>query len=300
MKKYGNCLLSVMQTKKDLAPKFYKIFQKNTSVKYDSSNLLKLDPNSWDFFIESLEFFKRFLKDILLNQYNPFLKASIVDIYTLILTYIPDWAENISVEYFNSLILFSKKIKAKEIEHYYIESESLFKFLTSIEVKNIKDMMDYIKSLETESGAFAFHFPDDTGFTILLFFKKDTLLGYAENKDGIFILPQYEDKIIDFINRNNGIKICFNAIAYTKCFTENVIKGVPSDCKNKPAKSENPKTLTPFKEIENFSQKEISAHFRHAHFRFCGSDYFKSKKGKWVFVKGSMVNAEAKTIIEED
>lgn len=300
MTTYGKCLTTVLKAKKELSPIFYEIYSKKELNHFDFSELKKLDKNSWSFFIESLIFFKEFFKGILLNKKNPFFLESAKPLYELLMKKMGTGLETFENEqYLKDLIEFSTQIQLKNISHYYIETESLFNFLTEIPVKSLKDMQDYIQTKESAS-TFCFHFPDNTGLSVILSIKNEILTAKMETEKGFFNLPKDENKILDSINTNKVLKLCFNAISYTSCFSDHVIDGVPRDSKDKPKKSENAKTLTPLKEIENFTKKDITAHFRHAHFRFCGSDYFKAKKGKWVFVKGSMVNAEAKTIIEDE
>lgn len=290
---YGKCLTSLLKHKRQLSPLFRNFFINGPLMGFNE--LLKLDVNSWDFFIKSLNFLKSFHQKF--DKNNP---EHAQLFYILKNEFDKKFEQWQSIPYLNCLITFATAVKNKVVKHYYIETQSLCNFLAAVEIKNIKDMMQYIQQLDN-TITFAFHLPNNEAFTINLKIKDEKIKTLYETEGDFFSVQIPENtKLLEFINKNTGVKMCFNAISYTECFSENVRDGVPADLKEKASKSENAKTLTPFKEIENFTQKDITAHFRHAHFRFCGSDYYKAKKGKWVFVKGSMVNAEAKTIIEDD
>lgn len=289
---YGKCLATLTKYKKQLPPLFRDFFENGPVMGF--GEMLKLDVNSWDFFIKSLDYLKSYLTAF--DRNNP----DHTKLYYFFAKQFEKKFENwTNTPYLKCLIAFAKAAKGKNVRHYYIETQALCDFLTAVEVKNIKDMMQYIQQLDG-TVTFAFHLPRNESFSINLKIKNDRIKTIYETNGEFSLVQMPEDAdLLEFINCNLGLKICFNAISYTECFSENVRDGVPADMKEKTPKSENPKTLSPFKEIENFSKKEITAHFRHAHFRFCGSDWFKAKKGKWVFVKGSMVNAEAQTIIED-
>lgn len=289
---YGKCLTVVYRLKNKLSPVFKKTFLK---FDWEGFDLLQLDVNSWDFFIKSLNFLKTFHESF--DREN---EASIHVLRILMADFeniFPEWE---SIEYLDSLIRFSAALKDKIVKHYYIETVSLFNFLASIEIRNTKDMASFLG--DGKSSVFlAFHLPENGSFTINLNIIDDKIKAIMETEGDFYHVKMPDDSgLLEYINNNKALKVCFNAISYTECFTENVRDGVPLEVLKNTPKSELSvsKILSPIKEIDNFNSREISAHFRHSHFRFCGSDYYKAKKGKWVFVKGAMVNADAKTITD--
>lgn len=311
---YGKCLTPIYKHKAKYAELLYESFllAQKSEATFDFSFILKNDKNSWKFYWKSLGYIymlQKQLKNALKYEETGYKKIIIPILENLQKNCTKNEYENfLNPNFLLTYAKFAETIDENLINHIYIESESLLDFLTTVEVKNITDLKKFIVKngkIKENKGiiSFAFHLPNwDNGVSLHLDFSENdnNFLFYALHGKDFGFKKITEENALKEINESDYLKMLFNSLCYTECFAENVRDGVPADLKEKTQKNEKSKTLTPFKEIENFTKKDITAHFRHAHFRFCGSDFYKAKKGKWVFVKGSMVNAEAKTIIEEE
>lgn len=231
-----------------------------------------------------------------------------------------------------STILFND-IKGKT-KHIFIQDSELYKLLESIPVKDIKGMKDYIK----EYGEETIFYSLDTKLKDLDSVKENKqkrlyyCIHFPEeiNKDGLAVrLRIVNDELVcdcikgheaaSFSSESKYLKhpeletdrtdlkmwqLTVNTFFYMKTFPECVKLGVPSGFTfDFPTTSEKLKLGTSEKILEtrkqiNDKSKIVTPHFRKGYFRYLGSDYFKEKRGQFVFVHETMVKARETVTLE--
>lgn len=135
-----------------------------------------------------------------------------------------------------------------------------------------------------------------------------------DNEDDLKSLNKdLADPILDLNDQKlySNIVFAVNFLYYILCFPEMLINGLAVNIKNANESEQNkqflhisPKIVEPTTH-ENKGNKEGAGskctHFRQGHFRFCGSDYYKQKKGQVVFVHASIINGNnVKTCLNKE
>ena len=308
--KYGECLTSVYKHKN----KFYNIFNGafryalSSNAPFDFSYLLELNKESWEFYTKSLAFLfiaqKRANNALYLDKERHLKNLSPIMAYLKNNCTEQEYNQFLDPNFLLTYTKFAETIGRKVVNHIYIESESLLEFLTTIEVRNVDNLTKFIIENghnEDKKGiiSFAFHLPNwDHGVSLSVELDESdgNIVIYALHGEEYGRRKIKKENALKEINESEFCKLLYNSICYTLCFTDNIRDGVPSEIKNNHNKNDIITTLSPFDDLKNYNKKDITAHLRRAHFRFCGSDYYKEKKGKWVFVKGAMVGGKAQTI----
>ena len=222
--------------------------------------------------------------------------------------------------------MFTADLKGKTL-HIFIETENLLCFLENLNVKVVEGIKKYIDEnsetvlqvtvldeektiIEKKQFIICLHLPNsEKGYVFSPYIENDGtltldyLLGteYAQiNSDCEFLKnPQSEYDEMDL----KVYQLMLNTIMYMSCFPECVKNGLPKGFISNSCRSE--KIIISDNEIVKQSVRlsksgyTVTPHFRKAHFRYCRSDFYKNKRGKFVFIHGTMVNSKnVKTLIE--
>ena len=204
---------------------------------------------------------------------------------------------------------------------------------------NFSESKAYVEDREkyTYIYTFCFHKPgEDKGFSLSLFMLKhpfwdhheewwddcdenDNLLDEAERGLGQLILsyscdeysafvaiprgdfPADEKKRAEDLINNTNFAAGINSLIYIFMYPETLVDSAPELPQHKGAV----KLLKVSKHIidterdSSVTGSHKTPHFRSGHFRYLNSDFFKNKKGTWVFVKSSVVG-HAKLLKNKD
>ncbi|MEX0723493.1 MAG: hypothetical protein WD053_06440 [Gracilimonas sp.] len=208
---------------------------------------------------------------------------------------------------------------SEEMTHlYFIDRELKYK-LREMNLTDLEGVKEYLGSVGTERNAFisktnnetnivsydfALHIPfEKHGFSFSLVLTEDlNLVLQVDDGKSAGAIP--EDRYHKLANSKDEdeqylastFRLAVNLLAYMQCFPDLVKDGVPTNIPDEYDGSSltigTAESLTHSSE----SDKKNSPHFRKAHFRYLGSDYFTNKKGQIVLVQETMVNGKAKTI----
>lgn len=222
--------------------------------------------------------------------------------------------------------MFNADLKGHTL-HIFIESENLLCFLENLNVKDLDGVKKYIDEnseivlqatvlgeektiIEKKQFIICLHLPNsEKGYVFSPHIENDGsltldyLLGmeYAQiNSDCEFLKnPKTEYDEMDL----KIYQLMLNTIMYMSCFPECVKNGLPKGFMSNSFRSK--KIILSDNETVRQNVRlsksgyTVTPHFRKAHFRYCGSDFYKSKKGKFIFIHGTMVNSKnVKTLIE--
>ena len=221
--------------------------------------------------------------------------------------------------------IFSADLLGKSL-HIFVETENLLTFLENLNVKDLEGIKKYIsdnsetvfiadteKKIAKEKKQFVIclHLPNtDKGYTFSVFVEDDDTLtldyiegiNYAQiNSSNDFLKNPKSD--VDEMDLKVW-QLMLNTIMYMECFPDCVRNGLPKGFISNSYKSK--KFILSANDVVKENVKlsssgyTVTPHFRKAHFRYCGSSYYKKAKGKFVFIHGTMVNSKnVKTLIEE-
>lgn len=209
----------------------------------------------------------------------------------------------------------------KDIVSIYLEERKLKDFLISTEcIKDFNAVREYIiktgQQLEyfntttkiTENWNYLiihFRIPDESfslTYLICTYISEDlpTLQIFHVNEEQLKLtcMSLEQTKVED---NEYHLKFILNFIYYVLTFPDALVEGKPKNIKpdkyNKNTKKFILKTNNKILDIEKNKQSRVT-HFRKGHFRHLTSDWYKEKKGQWIFVNGSIVRGcPAKTLL---
>ena len=310
--KYGNCLQVLYSCKRKFSEPLHRLLKKQVeqylTKDSDFREIVNLNPVSWEFYSQ---FFGKIMP--LLGQYINMGDSSSQEFYNFLADELgKDFEEqtnNSEISFVNAVFAHSLALKA--VRHYYVENTGLSTFLRSVEIKNLKDVADFLLENADEkvfdrkgntivTHTFCVHLPEENnGIAYCLKYDtgKEKFVCYTIKGKEYKSYPLDEKRtkrnLLDEINTNDDLKLCFNLIGYTNCFKDYLRDGVPDDSNEKPTSAPT-MSLRIADEIRNEIEK--ISHFRHGHFRYLQSEKFKAKRNTWIYVKPSMVNAKAETV----
>jgi len=223
-------------------------------------------------------------------------------------------------------LLYSEFID-KTVLNIYLETKELKEFLLNTEVTKDRDAIrnfickhgNYVTSKDLKLYQLCIHFriPEETdAYSCVLYYlhqDNDEVIGAimiqdtmeVKNNLTVFFANKNDDKGWDEVNRNN-IKLALNFIYYVLTFPDALIDGKPVEADRdtdhafmpKRTLKVHPKIVASEETIEEHDKQVRVTHFRKGHFRHLVSEWFKEKKGQWVFVHGAIVKgAPAKTLL---
>ena len=217
----------------------------------------------------------------------------------------------------------------KEILHVWLQQKELFSFLgEELELKDFDGIKLYLndnkiwkRSEPTEEKCptidIAIHFPlkanqttNKEGYVYSLILMPDnSIMLYYADDDGTGQINEREYKIANNGNDDASIsaarnfKFAMNMLAYMSCFPECVRNGVPKSYKTNVYKPKGKniilKTADKIK-VSIGSKGAIRPHYRKQYFKYLASPFYKNKRGQFVLVSGTVVNAKAKTVEMSD
>lgn len=206
-----------------------------------------------------------------------------------------------------------------ELTHIYLKDEALLDFLKTIEIKDLEGLKTYIKAngenvvlnnddmLENLTTGINFgiclHIPRKSQGYVFAYSLYD-----VSNELRIFVnhgMEQYHISSNEIENKksivytdpemNEITKMAVNLIAYIYCFPDCLVDGAPHD-----VKTENNHYLNTSEKILEATERAeagvVIPHFRRGYFKHLNSDFYKNKKGQFIFVHETVVNGQAKTL----
>lgn len=196
-----------------------------------------------------------------------------------------DRLESMQLSDLRAIISFLKeKGKNRKLHHLYSNQQSdhlVFQFAIKI-------------PYESEGYAFSLSFEEDGN--VQLYFSIGENGGIMSNK---FYEESNKKQDEISLTQTKMFRLAINTIAYMECFPDCVDDGVPENLyiRSEILSGKN-KSLQMSEKLKDSENSNLSPrpHPRRPHLRWLGSDYFTHKKGKLIFVKGSMVKAKAKTV----
>ena len=144
-------------------------------------------------------------------------------------------------------------------------------------------------------------------------YNKSSLAFGIQTDDDLKRLNGYIDKVDEDLDKEqlSNITFAINFLYYILCFPEMLVNGLTVNIKDANKLDHNnmylyvsPKIVDSSKQGTSGNKRSgtsVCTHFRQGHFRFCGSDYYKEKKGQVVFVHAAIVNGNnVKTCLDKE
>ena len=144
-------------------------------------------------------------------------------------------------------------------------------------------------------------------------YNKSSLAFGIQTDDDLKRLNGYIDKVDEDLDKEqlSNITFAINFLYYILCFPEMLVNGLTVNIKDANKLDHNnmylyvsPKIVDSSKQGASGNKRSgtsVCTHFRQGHFRFCGSDYYKEKKGQVVFVHAAIVNGNnVKTCLDKE
>lgn len=144
-------------------------------------------------------------------------------------------------------------------------------------------------------------------------YNKSSYAYALHTDDDLKRLSSFFEKEKDSLEKTQLSTITFaiNFLYYILCFPEMLVNGLTINIKDANKLDHNnmylyvsPKIVDSSKQGTSGNKRSgtsVCTHFRQGHFRFCGSDYFKEKKGQVVFVHAAIVNGNnVKTCLDKE
>jgi len=149
--------------------------------------------------------------------------------------------------------------------------------------------------LPYESDGYAFSLSLKEDGSVELYFSKGENGGLMSDKFYADLIKKDDEYSLTILKM---FRLAINTIAYMNCFPDCVADGVPKDLfeRSEDMAVRNVTFQVSEKITANNSHLSRIPHFRKGHFRVFKSDYFTNKKGQMVFVDGTMVKGNAKTV----
>lgn len=227
----------------------------------------------------------------------------------------------------SQLVLWYKDYKG-ELLHVWLEQSELYDFLQNkVELKDSSSLKQYLKDngnsikerdMHNPSATFdymqyemAIHIPyfkegctlsfnliSDN--TLAVYFSDDDSVGYI-NETEYLIAKARNDKGALSVERN--YRFAINLLTYMICFPECIREGTPSLISEtpNPFRGKNIRLGISDKVIEEGSHKGVKRpHMRKGYFKYLGSEFYKNKRGQWIFVSETMVKGKSKTVMMSD
>lgn len=229
--------------------------------------------------------------------------------------------------------MFRDELDGKCI-HYFVDDENLKEFLLKTELRDL----DFYRNLdgitrETEESVGYGCYEGITAeereemqefgnrrLTFVLHFKNEErcpryMLIYNNKKDHAFLgCIVYEGDKKHFyhcgfwdkkdakktIKEFEYIRLGINFLFYIQAFPETVREGIPKGYKvTEGYKNKRVCVKTSSKLIADGDKRKVTAHFRRGYFRYLGSEWYKAKRGKTIFVDATVVNSKNNKTVEE-
>lgn len=192
------------------------------------------------------------------------------------------------------LIDFYEKEQKRELEHLFIQDDSLFEFFKNTKVKineNIRDLFsDYAEIgfvVHSKTESFAFRIMDlyNSDFSVISF------------RDISNSQLKFEGCHWNILNENEISKEAINILLYMTAFPDKVKQGIPNDYKSSSVGSVKNRVISKSEKIVSATK---STHFRSGFFRYYpkDSEHWKNVAGTSVWINATVVNGNAKTITE--
>jgi len=215
----------------------------------------------------------------------------------------------------------------KEFLHIYLEAPELYEVIKAIQLKDLQAIKQYLQDtgvkkqflvpstgqiLDTVFYNIAVHVPNHIdSFTYSFFYLPDggVILHFEKDgKIGAISEQAYEDSTIrtDEAAKTEvqNFNFAVNLLTYMRCFPECVKDGVPEDNKDKlyipQGQSIQLGASDKMQEIIRDTTGQKRPHYRTGYFKTLTSDFYTHKKGQVIFVRETMVNAKAKTVVLSD
>lgn len=192
------------------------------------------------------------------------------------------------------LIDFYEKEQKRELEHLFIQDDSLFEFFKNTKVKineNIIELFsDYAETMfvvHSKTESFAFFITKLNTYTFGVLTLKD--IGNSQ--------LEFEGCNWDSLNNSKIPKEAINILLYMTAFPDKVKLGIPNDYKSSSVGSVKNRVISKSEKIVSATK---STHFRSGFFRYYpkDSEHWKNVAGTSVWVNATVVNGNAKTITE--
>ena len=144
---------------------------------------------------------------------------------------------------------------------------------------------------------------------LLLVHVDNTIAQFDVTPSQEWLGKSFDEQIHEFGKQDNpqayaalqAAILVINLIYYINTFPDALVDGIPSERVGiaQPPKGNYSKVLKIHPDIlEPQAPGSRVTHFRHGHYRYLSSDFYKNKKNTWVFVHGSIVKgSQAKTVI---
>lgn len=196
-------------------------------------------------------------------------------------------------EYTELLIDFYEKEKKRELEHLFIQDDSLFDFFKSTKIKineNIRQLFFDYKDI-----SFVIHSKTESfAFRILDLFNND--FGVITFEDIGNSNLEFKGCHWNLLNDSEIHKKAINILLYMTAFPDKVKQGIPSDYKASSIGSVKNKVISKSEKIISSTK---STHFRSGFFRYYpkNSTHWKNVAGTSIWINATVVNGNAKTII---
>lgn len=209
--------------------------------------------------------------------------------------------------------------------HYFIDDEYLRDFLLNTEIKDfsfyknlggmcikydgaigysVTDRMteeEYQNAKEYENNYFVFclHFKNETDaprYMLMFNNKNGFLLGTkfdsSTNDRECDSLPLEDKKHAkEIVKLSENLRIGINFLFYIQAFPEVVRNGIPKGYKTEQMQGKR-QTVSLSRKIYVDSERTVTPHFRKGHFRYLGSEWYKEKRGKTIFIDATVVNSK--------
>lgn len=220
--------------------------------------------------------------------------------------------------------------------HFYINDPQLAEFLFNTDVKDLHFYegldLPFIKgaaagvNMTTESGkkllldnynnvSFCIHTTLEEHSPIYYLTTSDyngkvyggfQCIHQVENHNEFYSLPLdvEPERVIKILKQNdsNYMRLGINLLYYMRAFPECILDGIPKGERLEfsfKSKKQQIKTSDKLKITHDESGRVITPHLRRGHFRYLGSDFFKNKKGKTIFIEATAVKGHNnKTVIK--
>lgn len=228
----------------------------------------------------------------------------------------------------SQLDLWYKDYKG-ELLHVWLEQSELYDFLRNkVELKDSSSLKQYLKDngnsikekdMYNPSATFdymqyemAIHVPNlEEGCTLsfnlisdntlVVFFSDDDSVGYINETEYLIAKARNDTEALS-VERN--YRFAINLLTYMICFPECIHEGTPSLSINETPNlfsGKNIRLSISDKVIDECRQNGVKRpHMRKGYFKYLGSEFYKNKRGQWIFVCETMVNSKSKTVTMSD